>query len=282
MVSRRQRSSAHGQALALGQARELGEHRFSCHRTNRVARRSWGLFLTLFGVFPGVSIAAAASATGHLEPVLVAGFGGFVALGVVLFKTAPREGTDWVHVYSGGLAEITGAPSGEVVRVLPWNLLDHVLREYSTSSSETDPDLSAIHLACADGSTLSIDSGYPGIYRLDRYFSEMLVAQRLPAALARAGTGAPVWFGGLSVSQTGIAWGGGAHSVGWQDMRWIRVTPWQIEIATTLPRGRQKFWLNDIPDAYVAVLLIHQLAVRLRVRQRSAWPKQFPALPERA
>jgi hypothetical protein len=130
--------------------------------------------------------------------------------------------------------------------VLRWDALDHVLREYSTIS-DTDPDLATIRVVTTGGGEFVIGSGHTGIYQIDREIVGVLVAKRLPAAAARAGSGAPVHFGGLSVSQVGIAWDTGTQWVSWRDIRWIRLTPWQVEIATAVPAARQRIWLNDIP-----------------------------------
>lgn len=278
MVSRRDRVAEQQRARALGQAQELGEYRRSFRYVRRVPRRDWGLSMMLFGLVPGVAIVAAGQRAGAAEPIVFGVFGGIAVLGGVLLTTAPREKVHWVHQYAGGLAQVTGG--GSTVTVLHWDRLDHVLREYETGDSD-GPDLRQIRVATTDGGEFSIGSGHTGIYQIGAEINDVLVAKRLPAALALAGTGAPVHFGGLSISQVGIAWDTGTRWAGWQDIRWIRLAPYEVEIASAAARGRQRIWLNDVPDATVALLLIQWLAASRGVRQKGT-PLQPPALPDRA
>ncbi len=278
MVCRRDRAAEQQRARAIGQAQQLGEYRRSFRYARRIHRRDWGLSMMLFGLVPGVAIAAAGQQAGAAEPIMLGVFGGIAVLGGVLLTTAPREKVHWVHQYAGGLAQVTDGD--RTVTVLHWGRLDHVLREYQAGSSD-GPGLTQIRVATTDGGEFTIGSGHTGIYQIGAEISDVLVAKRLPAALTLAGTGAPVHFGGLSISQVGIAWDTGTRWAGWQDIRWIRLTPYEVEIATAAGRGRQRIWLNDVPDAAVALLLIQRLAASRGVRQKGT-PLQPPALPDRA
>jgi hypothetical protein len=133
------------QARDLGQARELGAYRRSCRAARGSRRTGWGIFLIGLGLLPGLAFAGAAQAAARVAVLGAAGV--LVALGAALIKTAPREKADWIFLYEGGIAQVI---EGEAVpRVIPWDLLGHVLKEYSAGSEDTKPSLSAVHVAGA-------------------------------------------------------------------------------------------------------------------------------------
>src|ERR1022692_3559500 len=91
---------------------------------------------------------------------------------------------------------------------------------------------------------------------------------RLPSAIERYDSGAPVSFGGLSVSQDEIAWAGGAERAAWRGIRSVRMRPYQIELNASGWKTGQVIGLAGVPDSCVAVLLIQEAAARLGVRQK--------------
>jgi hypothetical protein len=253
------------QARDLGQARELGAYRRSCRAARGSRRTGWGIFLIGLGLLPGLAFAGAAQAAARVAVLGAAGV--LVALGAALIKTAPREKADWIFLYEGGIAQVI---EGEAApRVIPWDLLGHVLKEYSAGSEDTEPRLSAVHVAGSDGTVITAGSGYGGaVGQLERDVDEVTVAMRLPAAIERYGTGAPVSFGGLSVSQDEIAWDGGAGRAAWRDIRSVRVRPYQIELNSSRWTTGQVIGLEGVPDSCVAAQLIQEAAARRGVRQK--------------
>jgi len=251
-------------ARDLGQARELGAYRRSCRAAGSM-RTGWGIFLIGLGLLPGLAFAGAAQATARAAVLGVAG--ALVALGAVLIKTAPREKADWIFLYDGGIAQVIEREAAP--RVVPWSLLGHVLKEYSGGSEDTDPSLSAVHVAGVDGTMITAGSRYgAAVGQLERDVDEVAVAMRLPAAIERYDSGVPVLFGGLSVSQDGIAWAGGAERAAWRDIRSVRVRPGQIELNASGWKTGQVIGLAGVPDSCVAVLLVQEAAARLGVRQK--------------
>jgi hypothetical protein len=275
--SRRARLQTDGPAQALGQASELGEYRRSYAFAYRSARRGWGLLLAVVGLLPGLSIASAGAQRGY--PVMFAVPATLVALGAVLVMTAPREKADRIHLYSGGIAQVTG--SGQVPLVIHWSQLGQLWVEYPQDAESPPPSPVAIRLSGGDGTVITVGPGYgPGTLRqLRDRLSRVVIEARLPAATRQASKGVPVHFGGLSVSQVGIAWGGGTSWAGWRDIRAIRVTPCRIELETAAPPARQQIWLSDVPDACVAVLLVQELAGTLGVQQKGPPVTAPPAMP---
>jgi hypothetical protein len=274
----REQRQVDAQARDLGQARELGTYRRSCRAARGSMRRGWGIFLIGLGLLPGLAFAGAAQGMARVAVLGAAGV--LAALGAALIKTAPREKADWIFLYEGGIAQVI---EGEAVpRVIPWDLLGHVLKEYSAGSEDTEPRLSAVHVAGTDGTVITAGSGYGGaVGQLERDVDEVTVAMRLPAAIERYGTGAPVPFGGLSVSQDEITWDGGAGRAAWSDIRSVRVRPDQIELNASGWTTGQVIGLADVPDSCVAVQLIQEAAARLGVRQKGTPAAVAPPAAER-
>jgi hypothetical protein len=228
-------------------------------------RRGWGIFLIGLGLLPGLASAGAAQATGRAAGLGVVAV--LVVLGAALIKTAPREKVDWIFLYDGGIAQVI---DGETVpRVVAWGLLGHVLKEYSAGGEDTDPSVSAVRVTGVDGTVITAGSTYgAAVGQLERDVDAVTVAMRLPAAIERYGSGAPVLFGGLSVSQHEIAWESGAKRAAWPGIRSIRVQPHQIELNASRWKTGQVIGLAGVPDSYVAVLLIQEAAARLGVQQK--------------
>lgn len=253
------------QARDLGQARELGTYRRSCRAARGSRRTGWGIFLIGLGLLPGLAFAGAAQAAARVA--VLSAVGVLVALGAALIKTAPREKADWIFLYEDGIAQVI---EGEAApRVIPWNLLGHVLKAYSAGSEDTEPCLSAVHVAGTDGTVITAGSGYGGaVGQLERDVDEVSVAMRLPAAIERYDNGVPVSFGGLSVSQDEIMWAGGSERTAWRDIRSVRVRPYQIELNASKWKTGQVIGLADVPDSCVAVQLIQEASARWGVRQK--------------
>jgi hypothetical protein len=74
-------------------------------------------------------------------------------------------------LYERGTAQVI---EGEAApRVIPWDLLGHVLKEYSAGSEDTEPRLSAVHVAGTDGTVITAGSGYGGaVGQLEREVDE--------------------------------------------------------------------------------------------------------------
>jgi hypothetical protein len=252
-------------ARDLGQARKLGTYRRSCRAAHGSRRTGWGIFLIGLGLLPGLAFAGAAQAAARAAVLGAAG--ALVAAGAALIKSAPREKADWIFLYEGGIAQVIDGEAAP--RVIPWRLLGHVLKEYSAGTEDTEPSLSAVHVAGTDGTVITAGSGYGGaVSQLERDVDEVTVAMRLPAAIERFGTGAPVSFGGLSVSQNEIAWDGGAERAAWHDIRSVRVRPYQIDLNAGAWKTGQVIGLADVPDSCVAVKLIQEAAARRGVRRK--------------
>ena len=252
-------------ARDLGQARELGGYRRSCRAARGSMRTGWGIFLIGLGLLPGLAFAGAAHATARAAVLGVAG--ALVALGAAAIKTAPREKADWIFLYDGGIAQVIEGDAAS--RVVPWSLLGHVLKEYSAGSEDTDPSLAAVHVAGVDGTVITAGKTYgAAVGQLERDVDEVTAAMRLPAAIERYDSGAPVLFGGLSVSQDEIAWAGGAERAAWRDIRSVRVRPYQIELNASRWKTGQVIGLEGVPDSCVAAQLIQEAAARRGVRQK--------------
>ena len=226
-------------ARDFGQARELGTYRNSCRAAHGSMRTGWGIFLIGLGLLPGLAFVSAAPA--QLRAAVAGVVGALIVLGVALIKTAPREKVDWIFQYAGGIAQVI---EGEAVpRVVPWGLLGHVLKEYSDGSGDTDPSLLAVHVFGVDGTVITAGAKYGG-GRLERDVDGVVVAMRLPAAIERYQSGAPVLFGDLSVSQDEIAWADGAKRAAWRDIRSVRVQPYQIDLnASAWKTGQKSSWM---------------------------------------
>ena len=121
------------QARDLGQARGLGTYRRSSGRPVAPGGQGWGIFLVGLGLLPGLAFAGAAQAAARLA--VLGAVGVLVALGAVLIKTAPRAKADWIFLYEGGIAQMIEGVAAP--RVIPWDLLGHVLKEYSAGSEDT-------------------------------------------------------------------------------------------------------------------------------------------------
>jgi hypothetical protein len=241
------------QARDLGQAHELGAYRRSYGAVRHRVQGGWGIFLIMFAVL-GVA-SAAAGVRGEARDVVLGVAGVLIAVGVVLVKTAPRDKVDWVFLYAGGMAQIiAGAPP----RLLPWSRLGHVLTEFD-ATGEGDPRLKTVRVTGSDGTVITIDDGYHGIGQLGGDIGEVVARLRLPAAVEQCDGGAPVLFGGLSVSRDGLAWSGGAEYAAWRDIRSVRVSPHEVGLGSG---ARRAIYLGGVPDACVAVALIQELAAR--------------------
>ena len=261
----RERLEINAWARDFGQARELGTYRNSCRAAHGSMRTGWGIFLIGLGFLPGLAFVSAAPA--QLRAAVAGVAGALIVLGVALIKTAPREKVDWIFQYAGGIAQVI---EGEAVpRVVPWGLLGHVLKEYSDGSADTDPSLLAVHVFGVDGTVITAGAKYGG-GRLERDVDGVVVAMRLPAAIERYQSGAPVLFGDLSVSQDEIAWADGAKRAAWRDIRSVRVQPYQIDLNASAWKTGQKICLDGVPDSCVAVLLIQEAAARAGIRQKGS------------
>ncbi len=254
-------------ARDLGQARELGVYRRSFRAARGSPRTGWGLFLAGLGLLPGLAVAAAAPA--QLRAAAFGVAGALIAVGAALVKTAPRETADWIFLYAGGVAQVI---EGEAApRVIPWSLLGHVRKEYSGDSEDSGPRLSAVHVVGVDGTVITVGSAYgAAIGQLERDVDGVAVAARLPAALQQCQSGAPVLFGGLSVSRDEIVWAGGARRAAWRDIGSVRVQPHEVELGVSGLKTAQVIALAGVPDSCVAVLLIQEVAARLGVRQKGS------------
>jgi hypothetical protein len=219
------------------------------------------------GLLPGLSFAGAAP-TAPARAAVLGVVGALVVLGVALIKTAPPEKADWIFLYDGGIAQVIDGEAAP--RVVAWGLLGPVLKKYDTGGEDTDPSLSAVRLTGVDGTVITADTSTYGaaVGQLEQDIDEVTVAMWLPAALARYDSGAPVLFGGLSVSQHEITWDGGAKPATWPAIRSIRVQPHQIELNTGRWKTGQAIGLAGVPDSCVAVLLIQEAAARLGVQQK--------------
>jgi hypothetical protein len=261
----RERSKLDAWARDFGQARELGAYRDSCSATHRSDRPGWGLFLILLGLLPGLAVASATPPHHGLAVVVVVV--ALIALGVALIKTAPRDKVDWIFSYAGGIVQVIEGEAGP--RVVPWGLLGHVLKEYSDDSDDTSPNLLAVHVFGADGTVITAGSKYSA-GRLERHVDGVVVEMRLAAAIEQYQSGVPVLFGGLAVSQDGIAWAGGAKRAAWRDIRSVRVQPYQIDLNASAWRAGHRIWLNGVPDSCVAVLLIQEAAAWAGIPQKGS------------
>jgi hypothetical protein len=245
-------------ARDLGQAHELGAYRRSYGAVRHGGQAGWGIFLILCAVLGVVS--AAAGVRGKAQAAVLGVAGVLIAVGVVLIKTAARDKVDWVFLYAGGMAQIIAGAAAP--RVVSWSRLGHVLTEFD-ATGEGDPRLKTVRVAGRDGTVITVDDGYSGIGQLGRDIGEVVAGLRLPAAIEQCDSGAPVLFGGLSVSRDGLAWGSGTEHAAWRDIRSVRVLPDQIRLG---PGAWTAIDLSAVPDACVAVPLIQELAARHGVR----------------
>ena len=242
------------QARDLGQAHELGEYRRSYGAVRQRMQVGWGIILITFAVL-GVGSAAAA-VQGEAKAVALGVAGALIAIGIVLIKTAPREKTDRVFLYAGGMAQIVAGAAAP--RVVYWSRLGQVLTEFD-ATGDGEPTLKTVRVAGSDGTVITVDDGYHGIGQLGKGIGEAVAGLRLPAAIEQCDSGAPVLFGGLSVSRDGLAWGGGTQYAAWRDIRSAQVLPYEIKLRTNALKA---IYLSGVPDACVAVALIQELAAR--------------------
>ena len=252
--SRRERWRVGVWARDFGHARELGEYRGSYRVLHRRRRREAGAVVFTFGVL----LFAAAGVPGAAGVVALGSASTLVALGVVLAMSAPRRRVDWVFWYSGGLAQFVDGESAP--RVVRWQQLAHVVRWFS-QPTEGDPSPTGVSVTGTDGTEIEVDGRNLGFPRLDRGISELVAGVRLPAAIEQCDLGVPVHFGDVTVSRDGIGWGGGEYAH-WRDIGSLRMAPHEIRT----PGTRKPVSLIGVPDACVAIPLIHEMAARREVR----------------
>lgn len=180
-----------------------------------------------------------------------------------------RHRADWIFLYAGGMAQVVDGDAGP--RVVPWDLLGQVLKEYSYGTADTDPSLQTIRVVGRDGTEITAGANeYRWIGQLERDIDTVVTERRFPAALEQYRSGAPVLFGSLSVSVDSIAWANGAKRAAWAAIRSVNVTDYEVELVTKAPRQRHHVALGGIPDSRVAVMLIQEAAARLGIAQGSS------------
>ncbi len=257
----------------LGLANDLGWLKASYDGSAPSRQGGIGLVTILLGV----SLITAAS-SGQAALLLL----GILALitGLVLRATAPPPPrSEWIFAYTGGVLQVSSDEPDP--RAIPWAML---VREEATSGYWLrNVNLTTIRLTSSDGTEIRARSpvsdwserdssgtgalySFPAISGLRTLVDRATTASRLHEALEECRSGS-VELGGVLVSMEGIVWDDLDRQVHWRDIRFIRVSAYEIILHTTGLMAVERISLAGIADAKILALLVQELAKRLSIRQ---------------
>ncbi|HEV2373394.1 MAG TPA: DUF6585 family protein [Streptosporangiaceae bacterium] len=256
-------------ARALGQTHGLGECLTASSLRPLGLTRRYGILLAYGGVLLGVpwTLLSSGSSRQLFESVAAAAVVLGIASALVPINRAKPE---WAAVYTGGIAQVPAG--GGTARVITWQGLDHESqhwRERPTSPNsqatyhDLPPRIVELRVTGQDGTVITVGKRYGSLAEIANQVEDAVAAARLPDALQRYESGAPVSFGHFEVSREGIAWRDGAKGKAWGDIRSIDIYDYEIHISTgPLAVGPTIRRHDDTPNWGVATRLIREAAGR--------------------
>jgi hypothetical protein len=290
-ISRRRSQDIAAWAAHLGQAGELGQLLGCYQQRSASGLRGLGFVMVAVGVVP-VGLLGLADVAGSAVPLSsrvgglawLAAAAALISVGAVLALTR-RGTTDWIFAYEGGIVQ--DLESDREPRVIPWSLLGHTEKKQLRSSESNARDGVRMTVTGPGQTRITFDDGYdrvpglgsgPELLGLEQYLDAVVVAMRLPDAIAAARRGAEVQFGPVTVSLDGLAWDDGRKRALWPDVKGVFLLPPLVVRITTGAWPRPDVDLDGVPDPAVAYLLIQEV-MRLRGVNQYGHRAVVPPLP---
>jgi hypothetical protein len=280
---RAEQAAMRARAAEIGQQYELGEPVTQLLREHTPLRQHWGCMTMFFSVLLPLFLLPLLFAVhvppAAIIPIMAAGF----AIGVAVYASQGPPRPDWVLSYTGGLAHLVGGE--QAPRVIPWGMVDTAVHRFVVPTyRDNDPYLSELRVTSLDGTEITVGDEYPqaGREQIGDQVDMMLARTRLEAAVDQVLSGLPAQFGTVVVSPGGIRWQDGRgrdRELAWRDLSSVGVERWGIRLNRPGWKSVQDVRMTGVPDSYVALLLVQDLAGRVPFRldgDRLALPGPAP------
>jgi hypothetical protein len=263
---RAEQAAMQARAAEIGQQYELGRPVTQLRREHARHRHHWGCVLMILSPLLLPALLVPTLVLTHLPPaVIIPAIAAGIVLGGAVYASEGPPRVDWLLSYTGGLAQLVHGE--QAPRAIPWGLVENAVHRYvSPSYGDSDPSLSELRVTSLDGTEITAGTGYPyaGLAEIGGQVDMMLARTRLQPALGQVLSGLPAQFGDVVISPGGIRWRD--REAAWRDLKWVHLERWVIRLNPPGWKSVQDVRMSGVPDSYVALLLVQELAGRVPFR----------------